>query len=90
MLVKAHFAHFYSTTVYGWDEHQFLWISMWVRCVYFINAMFCLVRQLTDLPYFSAYKTEAFHFQNKPKNLDLSYKMDLDFLDCLGRAKLVL
>ena len=25
-----------------------------------------------------------------PKNLDPSYKMDLDFLDCLGRVKLVL
>ena len=42
------------------------------------------------LPYFSAYKTEAFPFQNKPKNLDLSYKMDQDFWDCFGRAKLVL
>ena len=30
------------------------------------------------LPYFSAYKTEAFPFQNNPKNLDPSYKTDLD------------
>ena len=30
------------------------------------------------LPYFSAYKTEALPFQNNLKNLDLSYKMDLD------------
>ena len=32
----------------------------------------------------------AFDFQNNPKNLDPSYKMDLDFWDCLGRVKLVL
>ena len=43
-----------------------------------------------DLPYFSACKTEAFPFHNNPKNLDLSNKMDLDLLDCLGRAKFVL
>ena len=35
------------------------------------------------LPYFSAYKTESFPFQNNRKNLDPSYKMDLDLCDCL-------
>ena len=30
------------------------------------------------VPHFSAYKTEAFPFQNNPINLDPSYKMDLD------------
>ena len=40
--------------------------------------------------YFFAYKTECFSFQNNPKNLDPSYKTDLDFWDCLGRVKLVL
>ena len=29
-------------------------------------------------------------FQNNPKDLDLSYKMDLDLWNCLGRVKLVL
>ena len=29
-------------------------------------------------------------FQNSPKNLDPSYKMDLDLWNCLGRVKLVL
>ena len=29
-------------------------------------------------------------FQNNPKNLDPSGKMDLDLWDCLGRVKLVL
>ena len=29
-------------------------------------------------------------FQNNTKNLDLSYKTDLDFWHCLGRVKLVL
>ena len=32
----------------------------------------------------------VFTFQNNPKDLDPSYKMDLDLLDCLGRVKLVL
>ena len=32
----------------------------------------------------------VFSFQNNPKNLDLSYKTDLDLKDCLGRVKLVL
>ena len=31
-----------------------------------------------------------FSFQSNPKNLDPSYKMDLDFWDCLGRVKLIL
>ena len=33
---------------------------------------------------------EFFSFQNNPKEVDPSYKMDLDLLDCLGRVKLVL
>ena len=32
---------------------------------------------------------EFYSFLNSPKNLDLSYKMDLDLWDCLGRVKLV-
>ena len=31
-----------------------------------------------NVPYFSAYKTESFPFQNNPKNLDPSYMTDLD------------
>ena len=42
------------------------------------------------VPYFFGYKTEFFSFQNNPKDLDPSYKMDLDLWDCLGRDKLVL
>ena len=34
------------------------------------------------LPYFFGYKTEFFFFQNNPKDLDPSCKMDLDLLDC--------
>ena len=45
---------------------------------------------LKDLPYFFGYKTEFFSFQNNPKDLDPSCKMDLDLWDCLGRVKLVL
>ena len=43
-----------------------------------------------DVPYFFAYKTVFFSFQNNPKILDPSYKMDLDLWDCLGRVKPVL
>ena len=30
-----------------------------------------------------------FTFLNNPKNLDPSYKMDLDLWDCLGRVEIV-
>ena len=40
------------------------------------------------IPYFFSYKTEVFYLPKHPKNLDLSYKMDLDLCDCLGRVKL--
>ena len=40
--------------------------------------------------YFFSYKTEFFSFQNNPKDLDRSYKMDLELWNCLGRVKLVL
>ena len=43
-----------------------------------------------QVPYFFVYKTEFFSFQNNPKNLDPSYKMDLDLWDFLRRVKLVL
>ena len=42
------------------------------------------------LPYFFGYKTEFFSFQSNPKDLDPSYKTDLDLWDCLGQVKLVL
>ena len=38
----------------------------------------------------SVIRLSFFPFQNNPKNLDPSYKMDLDLRDCLGRVKLVL
>ena len=33
---------------------------------------------------------QSFSFQYNPKNLDLSYKTDLNLWDCVGRVKLVL
>ena len=42
----------------------------------------------THIPYFVDYKTELFSFQNNPKDLDPSCKMDLDLWDCLGREKI--
>ena len=51
----------------------------------------CTVILSVGLPYFFGYKTEFFFFfQNKSKDLDPSYKTDLDLWDCLGRVKLVL
>ena len=42
------------------------------------------------IPYFFNYKTEfCFPIQNNPKSLDLSYKINLDLWDCLGRVNLV-
>ena len=41
------------------------------------------------VPCFFGYKTEFFPFQDSPKNLNPSYKMDLDLRDCLGRVKFV-
>ena len=35
------------------------------------------------------YRMEFVSFQSNPKNLDPSYKMDLDLWDCLGRVKLI-
>ena len=45
---------------------------------------------LRNIPYFFGYKMEFFSFQNNPKDLDPSCKMDLDLWDCLGRVNLVL
>ena len=46
---------------------------------------------LMHIPYFFGDKTDfLFSFQNTPKNLDPSYKVDLDLWDSLGRVKLIL
>ena len=42
------------------------------------------------VPYFFGYKTGFFSFQNNPKVLDPSCKMDLELWHCLGRVELVL
>ena len=57
----------------------------------FISAQFCYgpLTVFVVLPYFFGYKTEFFSFQNNPKDLDPSYKTDLDLWDRLGRVKLV-
>ena len=43
-----------------------------------------------SLLYFFSYKTEFLPSKTIQENLDPSYKMDLDLLDCLGRMKIVL
>ena len=53
-------------------------------------TFFYILVALINILYFFAYKMEfVFSFQNNPKNLDPSYKMDLGLWDCLGRVKLV-
>ena len=42
-----------------------------------------------EVPYFFGYKMEIFSFQNNPKDLDPSYKMDLDLWDCLGKVNIL-
>ena len=42
------------------------------------------------ISYFFSYKMDLFSFQNNPRDLDPSYKMDLDLWDWFGRVKLVL
>ena len=46
-----------------------------------------LTNNFIHLPYFFSYKTEFFSFQNNPKNLDPSHKMDLDLWDCFRKGK---
>ena len=46
------------------------------------------VDSLTLIPYFFGYKTEFFSFQSNTKDLDPSYKMDLDLCYCLGMGKI--
>ena len=47
--------------------------------------LFCAL----EVTYYFGYKMESFAFQNNPKYLDLSYEMDLDLWDCLGRVCLI-
>ena len=39
------------------------------------------------VPYFFGCKTDFFFPKQSEKNLDPSYKMDIDLWDCLGRVK---
>ena len=41
-----------------------------------------------QIPYFFCYKTEFFSFQNNPKDLDPSYKMDLGSLGLFRKGKI--
>ena len=58
--------------------------------MYVSECTLTILTEVNNLPYFFGYKTEVFSFQNNPKDLDLSCKMDLDLWNCLGRVKLVL
>ena len=62
-----------------------------IECIEFILILSSCAREVIrcDIQFF-AYKTVFFSFQNNPKNLDPSYKTDLDLWDCLGRVKPVL
>ena len=49
-------------------------------CMYESTAIFHLILCAFEdlIPYFLGYKTGFFSFQNNPKDLDQSYKTDLD------------
>ena len=47
-----------------------------------IYLFMCLPNIARILCYFLGYKMEVFPSKTMPKNLDLSYKMDLDLRDC--------
>ena len=68
------------------------WLDCYYRLLYctLVYYQFVLDTSIEGFPYFFGYKTEFFLFQNNPKNLDLSYKMDLDLWDCLVKEKLIL
>ena len=53
------------------------------------HGRWCKTYQPQNVPYFFGYKTGFYSFLNSPKNLDLSYKTDLDLCNCLGGVKLV-
>ena len=98
-LSVAAYYHNYSTNFNSGDLSQHL-LRIAVFPLSFFPPFSLVERKLCSLgrgrirnekiPYFFGYKTEFFPFQNKPKNLDPSFKMDLDYWDCLGRLKLVL
>ena len=58
-----------------------------ILCVGLCQMLNCCDIDQFYILYFFAYKTVFFSFQNNLKNLDPSYKMDLDLWDCLGRVK---
>ena len=45
--------------------------------------------QANEIQYVFGNKMEFVSFQNNPKNLDPSSKMDIDLWDCLGKVKLI-
>ena len=60
-------------------------------CCLQIQLLSSMVIKELKIRYFFGYKTECFFsFQDNPKDLDPSCKMDLDLWACLGRVKLVL
>ena len=61
--------------------------SVFLEFFQFIDYSLDLYHEFTIFLWLS---NRVFSFQNNPKNLDLSYKTDLDLWDCLGRVKLVL
>ena len=61
-----------------------------VKLVLLQNFIGLIASEIDDwfyLPYFFDYKMGVFSFQNNPKDLDPSCKMDLDLWDCLGMGK---
>ena len=63
--------------------------SDFLRQVFFLKSFNFMFIVAEIMSYLFCYKTDFSSFQNNPKNLDPSYKMDLDLWDCLERVKLM-
>ena len=80
------FLQFHKRTQLLCYHYLFSWMKRFVQNgSNLIGKNFPPVKPMKYL-YFFGYKTGFF----SSKNIDLSYKMDLDLWDCLGRVKLVL
>ena len=66
------------------------WLKTYVKMVVNICeiSVFEILRMY--MYHISSVIRQSFPFQNNPKDLDPSCKMELDLWDCLGREKLVL
>ena len=81
--MKDHSVYFYEKyEILFLNYHCYLFLSETPSIVFmYISFVLDWWSFTEDIPYFLSYKTNFFSFQNYPKNLDPSNKMDLNLLD---------